>query len=212
MSKLLILGAGGHGKVVAEAAMLTEVWDQIAFLDNNIRSNSVLDMPVIGSFDSYLKHIRNYSDAIVALGDNHKRLLWIEKLKHAGYTIPVIVHPSSVVSKFCSIEYGTVILANSVVNTSVDISKGCIINTSSSVDHDTKLEKGVHISPGVSISGTVTVGAYSWVGVGAKIANNITVGANVIVAAGATVINNVPNNVMVAGVPAIIKKYLGDEH
>ncbi|MNB99866.1 putative acetyltransferase EpsM [compost metagenome] len=206
------MGAGGHGKVVAEAAMLTEMWDEIAFLDNNIDYSSVMDVPVVGSFNSYLEHIQDYSNAFVALGNNHLRLLWIEKLKHAGYTIPVIIHPNSILSKFCRIDYGTVVLANAVINPSVEISEGCIINTASSVDHDSKLGKGVHVSPGVNISGTVSIGAYSWLGVGAKIANNISVGANVIIAAGATVISDVPNNVMVAGVPAKIKKYVGDEH
>jgi len=97
-------------------------------------------------------------------------------------------------------------MAGAVVHVNAVIGKGCIINTSSSVDHDCILEDGVHISPGAHIGGSVSIGKYTWVCIGSCIANNIKIGRNVIVAAGAAVIKDVPDNVMVAGVPAILKK------
>lgn len=211
MKNLLILGAGGHGKVVAEAAMLTGRWDEIAFLDNDSSLSKVLGIPVIGSFDDYLDYTTVYSNAIVAIGNNLKRMTWLTKLEQAGYNIPVVIHPYSSVSQFCEIESGTVVMAGAVVNASSTIAKGCILNTSSSIDHDCVIGNGVHISPGVNVSGSVTVHDYSWLGVGAKIANNITIGSNTIVAAGTVVIKDVPDSVMVAGVPAQIKKSFGDE-
>ncbi|WP_342421223.1 acetyltransferase [Paenibacillus sp. FSL E2-0178] len=211
MDNLLILGAGGHGKVVAETAMLTGRWNNIAFLDNDNTLNRVLGIPVIGDFDTYLDHKKTYSNAIVAVGNNRNRHVWLTKLEKAGYKIPVIIHPSSIVSKFSGIESGTVVLANAVINANASIAQGCILNTSCTIDHDCVIGKGVHISPGVNVSGTVTINDYSWLGVGAKIVNNITIGSNAIVAAGAVVISDIPDSVMVAGVPAQIKKSFGDE-
>lgn len=211
MTSLLILGAGGHGKVVAEAAMLTRQWDRIAFVDNNNSLDNVMGVPVIGDFDTYADHIQNYSHAIVALGNNISRLFWLDKLEKAGFEIPVIIHPSSVISSFCEIESGSVVLAGVVVNANTKIAKGCILNTSCTIDHDCQLEKGVHISPGVNVAGTVIIKEYSWLGIGSKIVNNVIIGSNVIVAAGAVVINHIPDNVMIAGIPAIIKKYVGVE-
>ncbi|MCE3202847.1 acetyltransferase [Paenibacillus sonchi] len=206
MASLLILGAGGHGKVVAEAAMLTRQWDRISFLDNDNTLNNVVGVPVIGVFDSYLEHKKNYSHAFVALGNNKNRLMWLAKLEKVGFEIPIIIHPNSILSKFCQVDYGTVVLAGVVVNANANIGKGCILNTSSTIDHDCLIGKGVHISPGVNVSGTVTINDCTWLGVGAKISNNIIIGSNVVVAAGAVVISDIPDSVMIAGVPAQIKK------
>ncbi|NQX45863.1 acetyltransferase [Paenibacillus tritici] len=211
MENLLILGAGGHGKVVAEAAMLTGRWDDIAFLDNDTTLNRVIGIPVIGSFDTYLDHSKAYSSAVVAIGNNENRFVWLTKLEQAGFKIPVIIHPSSIVSKFSQIESGTVVLAGAVINADASIAKGCILNTSSTIDHDCVIGNGVHVSPGANVSGTVTINDFSWLGVGASIVNNITIGSHVIVAAGAVVISDIPDSVMVAGVPAQIKQSYGDE-
>ncbi|MEK4047173.1 acetyltransferase [Paenibacillus sp. FSL H8-0048] len=211
LGNLLILGAGGHGKVVAETALRTGLWDEIAFLDNDSTLNKVIGIPVIGGFDTYPNHKETYSSAIVAIGNNHSRLTWLTTLEQAGYKIPVIIHPSSILSKFCEIESGTVVLAGVVVNANARIAKGCILNTSSTIDHDCVIGNGVHISPGTNVSGTVTINDFTWLGVGSKIVNNITIGSYVIVAAGAVVINDIPDSVMVAGVPAQIKKCFGDE-
>ncbi|MEK4286990.1 MULTISPECIES: acetyltransferase [Paenibacillus] len=208
MSKLLILGAGGHGKVVADAALSTGTWDEIAFLDNNKELNDVLGKAVLGGFESYMDHREDYSAAFVAIGNNVTRMIWLERLERAGYEIPSIIHPSSTISRFSQIERGSVIMAGVVVNASTKVGKGCILNTSSSIDHDCILENGVHISPGVNVCGTVHVKSCSWLGVGSKVLNNVTIGFNVIVAAGTIVIKDIPDNVMVAGVPAKIKKNL----
>lgn len=211
MNKLLILGAGGHGKVVAEAALLSDKWSQIAFLDDNCKSNKIIGIPVIGSFADYKRLVTDYNEAFVAIGNNNFRLKWIKRLKSAGFNIPTIIHPKSVVSDYSKIGEGTVVMAEAVVNPCSKIGRGCIINTSCSIDHDCMLEDGVHISPGAHIAGMVEIAKSTWIGIGASIGNNIKIGTNVIVAAGATVVKNIKDNVMVAGTPAIIKKDLGDE-
>ncbi|WP_213819030.1 acetyltransferase [Garciella nitratireducens] len=206
MSKLLILGAGGHGKVVAEIASLIKQWDEIAFLDDNEELKEVNGYKVIDKLRNYKLYKEEYEHAFVAIGNNKFRINLIDKLLKEGFKIPVLIHPFTAISSNVNIGKGTVVMAGAVINTNTVIGKGCIINTSSSIDHDCILEDGVHISPGVHVGGTVNIGKCAWVCIGSSIANNIAIGKNVIVAAEAAVTKNVPDNVMVAGVPAIFKK------
>jgi sugar O-acyltransferase (sialic acid O-acetyltransferase NeuD family) len=211
MSDLLILGAGGHGKVVAEIALMTNKWSNVVFLDDNPEHNEVDNIPVVGKIKDCFLLKSKYQDAFVAIGNNQLRLKWINKLSNEGFRLPTIIHPFTSVSSYCRIGEGTVIMPGAVLNTGVVIGRACIINTSSSIDHDCVLEDGVHISPGVSIGGTVRVGSCTWICIGSHVANNIKIGYGSVIAAGATVIKPVPDNVMVAGVPAMIKKRFGDD-
>lgn len=206
MSKLLILGAGGHGKVVADIANILGQWDSISFLDDKKDLKEVMGFPVIGKLMDYKAFKNDFKNAFIAIGNNSLRLSWLERLYKEGFIIPTIIHPQSIISKFISIDYGTVVMAGVVVNTGTSIGRGCIINTGSSIDHDCKLGDGVHISPGAHIGGTAIIGSGAWLGIGSSIVNNIIIGNNSIVAAGAAVLENIPDNVIVAGVPAIIKK------
>ncbi|MGB9975792.1 acetyltransferase [Thermovenabulum sp.] len=208
MSKLLILGAGGHGKVVADIAKSMNYWDEICFLDDDIKKlNSIINgFKVIGRFDDYKKFKESFTYAFVAIGNNKYRLSILEELEKVGYKIPVIKHNFSYISDTVQIGEGTVIMPGVVINTNTIIGKGCIINTSSSIDHDCILKDGVHISPGANIGGTVNIGKCTWVCIGSKIINNVTIGKNVIIAAGSVVTKNIPDNIMVAGIPAIFKK------
>lgn len=204
MSKLLILGAGGHGKVVAECAMLLGSYTEIAFLDDDekVIGESILgSCPVIGTFSDAGNLSRDFSHAFVALGNNRSRVEGIKYLKKIGFRIPSLIHPNAYVSKFAHIESGTVIMAGAVVNPDAHIGVGGIINTGASVDHDCVLGMGVHLSPGARLGGTVTVGDYTWICMGASVVNNVRVGEGSVVAAGAAVIWDVADGVLVAGVP-----------
>lgn len=206
MSGLLILGAGGHGKVVVEIASLMGKWDKLAFLDDNSELNEVNGIPVIGGSGN-LENVRgDYEYAFVAIGNNRKRLSLIDRIFEVGYQIPVLTHPFTSISGNCRIDLGSVVMAGAVINTNVTIGMGCIINTSSSVDHDCIIEDGVHISPGAHIGGTARIGRNSWICIGASISNNINIGSESIVAAGAAVITDVESNTLVGGVPAVLKK------
>lgn len=206
MAGLMILGAGGHGKVVSEIAFLMNKWDEIVFLDDNKDLKNVNGFPVVGGLGDYLNYKDKYEYAFVAIGNNKFRLELIKNIIKDGFTVPILIHPFTYISKSCQIGEGTVIMAGSVINTCSDIGKGCIINTSSSIDHDCILKDGVHISPGAHIGGTTHVGENTWICIGSSIINNITIGNNVVVAAGSVVTRNISNNVMVAGIPAKIKK------
>ncbi|WP_062199858.1 PglD-related sugar-binding protein [Massilibacterium senegalense] len=169
MSNLLIIGAGGHGKVVAEAAELSGEWDTISFLDDRTDVTSVLGFKIVGTLDEYRNFVTDYSNTIVAFGDNEKRLEWIKKLIHAGFDVPIIVHPHASVSKYSSIQLGTVILSRAVVNTGTTLGTGCIVNVSACVDHDCEIGDGVHIGSGAivrsmcHIESLAVIGAASYV-------------------------------------------------
>ncbi|WP_322551816.1 acetyltransferase [Priestia megaterium] len=206
MAKLLILGAGGHGKVVSEIAQLMKKWEEIAFLDDREDISEVLGMPIVGRLTDLPALRSEYEYAFVAIGSNTARLKWTEKISHHGFKIPTLMHPSSTVSTKSSIEEGTVIMAGVVINPDARIGRSCIINTASTIDHDCTLQDGVHTSPGAHLGGTVQVGERTWICIGATIINNINIGCDSVIAAGAVVTKDVPSNVIVAGVPAVIKE------
>lgn len=209
MSDLLILGAGGHGKVVADVAMQMGKWKSVAFLDDRQGLKSVTGYPVIGNLNDFALVQENFQYAFVGIGNGELRLEWLRTLLDVGFEVPTLIHPFTAISKHSFIGIGTVVMAGVVINASTKIGEGCILNTSSTVDHDCVLGDGVHLSPGVHLSGTVHIGRSSWLCTGSNVSNNLNIGKNVVVAAGATVIDSIPDNVMVAGVPAKIKKYLG---
>lgn len=209
LSRLLILGAGGHGKVIAECAVTLGIYRAIAFLDDDQKANkkSVLSSyPVIGTFCDAVNFTHEFSEAFVAVGNNRLRVELITYLTNIGYKLPYLIHPASYVSKFAHLESGTVIMAGAVVNTDAHIGVGGIINTGASVDHDCVLGMGVHLSPGARLGGTVTVGDYAWVCMGASVVNNVRVGEGAVVAAGAVVIGDVGDGVLVTGVPSRERK------
>lgn len=211
LGKLLILGAGGHGKVVAECALSLGLYTEIAFLDDDALAIGKLLLracSVIGAFSDAGKFAHEFSEAFVALGDNRSRVKLINYLQKIGYRIPGLIHPAAYVSKFAHIESGSVIMAGAVVNADARIGVGGIINTGASVDHDCVLGMGVHLSPGARLGGTVTVGDYSWICMGASVVNNLRVGEGAVVAAGAAVIKDVGDKVLVAGVPARERKHI----
>lgn len=206
MAKLLILGAGGHGKVVSEIAQLMKQWEEIAFLDDREDISEVMGIPIVGKLADLPVLGSEYEYAFVAIGNNAVRLKWTEELNNIGFKIPILIHPSSTVSTKSYIKEGTVIMAGAVINPDVRIGRGCIINTASTIDHDCILENGVHTSPGAHIGGTVKIGERSWICIGATIINNINIGDDSVIAAGAVVTKDVLSNVLVAGVPAAIKE------
>lgn len=167
MSDLLILGAGGHGRVVAEAAELQGNWDNILFLDDRNDVNMVMGHRIIGKLDDYKQFTSKCEYAVVCIGDNEKRLNLIQKLLKVGYKVAVIIHPTAIVSKYCNIGDGSVILAGAVVNTNASMGKGCIVNIGSCVDHDCVLSDGVHVCSGAVVRSGCRVGGLSYIGAGA---------------------------------------------
>lgn len=199
--KLIIIGASGHGKVVADIAELINKWDIIEFLDDNESIKRISSYKVIGTSDIAKDYISK-ADIFIAIGNNKIRKSFVEKLISKGASIPTLIHPNAVIGSEVSIGIGSVVMAGVVVNTSVSIGKACIVNTSSSIDHDCIISSFTHISPGVNIAGAVKIGNETWIGTGAKITNNIEVCENVVIGAGAVVIRDITESGTYVGVPA----------
>ena len=204
MSKrLAILGASGHGKVVAEIALACG-WREIVFFDDawpDLFNNGYFD--VVGNTEALVEQILNFDGVHVAIGNNSVRLEKFKFFHSLGASLPPLVHPRSVISKSSSLGDGTVVMAGSVVNPGTIISSACILNTGSTVDHDCSIGEGVHVSPGVNVAGGVKIGSLSWVGIGAVVIQCVTIGSDVLVGAGSVVLSDVPDGICVAGVPAI---------
>ena len=208
MTALLLLGGGGHARVVAETALATECFSRIAFLDDRCSGPAQLPdqigWPVIGPFAAALdpQVRRQFPAALVAIGNAAVRLQWLPRLAAAGYELPVVIHPTASVSPSAKLAFGSVVFAQTVIQAQVLIGRGAILNTGSSVDHDTQLGDGVHICPGARLAGEVRVGDRSWIGIGSSVIQQIRIGDDVIVGAGAAVVSDLPNGVTALGVPA----------
>jgi sugar O-acyltransferase (sialic acid O-acetyltransferase NeuD family) len=202
MKSLAILGASGHGKVVAEVA-LASGWDDVCFYDDAWPERCMLGKwPVLGDTAALLDSRDRYDGVIVAIGRNAVRMEKIGLVQKAGGRIATVVHPSAVISATASLGEGTVAMAGVVVNADAVVGRGSILNTSCSVDHDCVLGEGVHISPGVHLAGDVRVNDLSWVGIGASVRQGVTIGRAVQVGAGAAVVNDIADDLTVVGVPA----------
>lgn len=207
MSKLLIVGAGGHGKVIADTAALNPHWNEIAFLDDCYpQVYQVHHWKVINKINYAHKLVSEYKNLVIGLGNNQLRMDLFNQMLNLGFNIVSIIHPNAYISSYVKIAEGTVVFANAVININAVIGRVCIINSGAVVEHDCVLEDAVHISPGANLAGGVKVGASSWVGIGAKIIEKINIGKNTKIGAGAVVINNITDNVTAVGVPAKVIK------
>lgn len=203
MTTLCIVGAGGHGAVVAEAADLMGQWQSIRFIDGRVPdSGLVLEWSVSARESPQKDYAAADTHYIVAVGDNRVRCELLADIRKLGGQIASVIHPTAVVSRFASIKPGTVVLANAVISARATLADACIINTGATVDHDCTLASGVHISPGANVAGGVTIGARAWVGLGASVRQYLTLGEDVVVGASAAVVSDVPSGATVVGVPA----------
>lgn len=196
IEKIIIIGAGGHGKVCANIAKLIG-YKEVYFLDDNkINSNQV-----IGKVNDYKKYMDGHFDFFVAIGNSKDRKYLFEELENEGIRIPNLIHPSAVIDESIELSNGSVFMANSVINADTRIGKGCIFNTSSSVDHDCIIGDFVHICPGSHVAGSVTIGSNSWIGIGSSISNNVVIASNVILGAGAAAVKDLKKSGTYVGVP-----------
>ncbi|GAB2480845.1 acetyltransferase [Alkalibacterium psychrotolerans] len=200
--KLIIIGASGHGKVVADIAMKMNQWRSIVFLDDDESIKTSIGLEVIGKSSDVLKY-KNEANFFVAIGNNTVREKVQEKLLQENLNLVSLIHPNSTIGTDVEIDLGTVVMAGVVINSSTRIGKGCIINTSSSLDHDNVLKDYVHISPGTHLAGTVIVGKGSWLGIGSVVSNNVNICSNSKVGAGAVVVEDITEPGKYVGVPVV---------
>lgn len=202
MSKLLIIGAGGHGRVIADCAEAGCQYSEIAFLDDSYpERSSNLIWPILDKSSAWKIYQEEY-DFALAIGHNKSRLAMYKALSEANARTPNIIHPRAVISQHASLGSANVVFAGAVINPGASIANACIINTSATVDHDCKLNDAVHISPGAHLAGTVTVGSLTWFGVGSSSVQSVDIAENTQVGAGAAVTKSTEANGLYVGVPA----------
>lgn len=198
----LIIGAGGHGKVVADA-LVSAGMSLIGFVDDDpkITGKKVLNFPVLGKIDQWLEF--NAEGIVIAIGNNYIRRSIREKTETQGRPNWItVIHPRATVSNTVKLGIGTVILAGAIVNPDTEIGQHAIINTGATIDHDCKVGDYVHIAPGVHLAGGVQIGDNTLIGIGSAIIPGLHVGNDTTVGAGAVITRDVPASVTARGVPA----------
>ena len=200
MKHLIIIGAGGHGRVIADIAQKLGVYKTISFLDDGDAKES-MGLPIIGKTAELEKYAQK-ADMFVAIGNSHVRQEFIERLLAMGANVPTLIHPNAVIGSCVEIGDGTAIMAGAVISPCVQIGKGVIVNTCSSIDHDCVIGDYCHIAVGVHVAGMVNLGEKVWLGAGTTIKNNISIFADCIIGAGAVVVKDIIETGTYIGVPA----------
>ncbi len=198
MKKVVIIGAGGHAKVVAD--IIQKSGDHIVgFLEANHKRSEFLSLPILGEDTDFRKYKENYF--IIAIGSAKAREAISERMQ--GVKWYTAIHPSAVISSInTSIGEGSVIMPNAVINPNSIIGKHCIINSSALVEHDNSIGDFVHISVGAKCAGTVTVGNKTWIGAGATVSNDVKICEECMIGAGAVVVKSIEQKGTYVGVPA----------
>lgn len=203
---VIILGAGGHGRVILDLLQKLN-YDVRGFSDpdQTLWGKTIDGVPVIGSDDKILNLDTDEIHLVLGVGgtgDNSLRKHLFTFFSSRHYTLPSIVHPSAMIASNVIMGKGSIAMAGSVIQTGCRIGDNVIINTGSLVDHDCIIENHVHIAPGAVISGNVMIHNGSHVGTGATIIQNISIGEEALVAAGAVVVKDVAPRTRVMGIPA----------
>lgn len=199
--KLIIIGASGHGKVVADIAVKIQKYDTILFLDDDENIKDCLEFPVVGKTADAEKYLGE-ADFFVAIGHTDMRRRIVDELERLQANITTLIHPMATVGRNVEIGVGTVIMAGAVINSDTIIGKQCIINTCASVDHDCRISDYVHIAVGAHVCGTIHIGKSTWIGAGATVINNTNICSDCLIGAGAVVEKNIEDTGTYIGIPA----------
>jgi sugar O-acyltransferase (sialic acid O-acetyltransferase NeuD family) len=209
--KVVIVGAGGHGVVVADILNCmqragTDV-ELIAFVDDHVPPGvrDLCGVPVLSGGLRALSAIE-HDAVVVAIGDNAVRRRMSEEIRRNGGVLVIARHPSSVVAADACVGVGTVICAGAVVNPAASVGCSAILNTHSSIDHHNRIGDCAHIAPGVHLGGNVTVGDETLLGLGSIVLPGTRIGSRVVVGAGSVVLKDLPDGAVAYGVPARLRK------
>lgn len=204
--KVVLIGAGGHAKVIIDILRQSNKYEIIGLTDRNIVGETILNVPVIG-FDSALKKIYDHGvkNAFVAIGDNKKRRELINYTQKIGYNLINAVSSKTYISSTVKLGKGIAIMPGVIINPDSTIGDNSIVNTGSTIDHDCFISKNVHIAPGCNLAGKVTLGEGVLMGIGCKCIPEISIGPWSILGAGSVIVQDIPAYSVAIGVPARIK-------
>lgn len=197
---MLLYGASGHAKVIIDCLEASNIPIEGIF-DDDIYKKYLFEYNVLGSYNG---NLLKEKEIIIAIGNNQIRRKLSQEIKH---NFGKIVHPTATIHKYIVISIGSVIFHHAIIQSATTIGNHVIVNTKASIDHDCIIEDFVHIGPNATLCGGITVGEGSFIGASAVIIPNIKIGKWATIGAGAVVVKDVPNNSIVSGNPAIIKKY-----
>lgn len=205
--KIIVLAGGGHARVLIELIRSLEDFEIIGILDAQLAAGSVVSgITVLGNDellpDLYKKGIKNTCIGVGSIRDNNKRKILFERVKQTGFSIPVLFHPTAVISKEVKISESVQVMTGAIIQTGSLIGENTIVNTGAIVEHDCSIGKHVHICPGAIISGECIIGDEAFIGAGSVVKQGIKIGKDSIIGAGSVVIKDVPDGVTVKGVPA----------
>jgi len=209
---VVIIGAGGHGKVVLDVLRAMGKYAIKGFIDADTGKSGqeVMGVPILGAIHLLPKlKKQDVRGAIVAIGDNRVRRSYADQVLESGLELINAIHPSAVVSQSAKIGRDVLVAAGGIIGAEARIGDDVIINTGAVVDHECLIGRGAHIGPAAALAGRVEVGEGAFIGIGAKIVPCMKIGAHAVVGAGAVVLEDVAAGATVAGVPAKMIKVEG---
>jgi UDP-perosamine 4-acetyltransferase len=204
---VVLIGAGGHGRVVLDILRAAEVYRPVGFLDADpqLTGQKVGGLPVLGQLNFLPKlKAQKVKGVIISIGDNHPRRQYFRKISDLGFDIVNAIHPSSHISATAQLGRNVVVAAGAVISTEARIGNSVIVNTSAVVDHECRIGEAVHICPSATLAGRVTVGDETFIGMGCNIIQCLRIGSQAVIGAGAVVLEDVAEGATVVGVPGRI--------
>lgn len=206
---LILIGAGGHGKVVLDILQCESKHRVVGFLDADasLHGSDVAGIPVLGGINQLLKlKSQRVRGAVVSIGDNRIRQQYAREAADAGLELVQAVHPRATVARSAKIGRNVVVAAGAIVCPDAVIGDSSIINTGAIVDHESVVGDAVHVCPAATLAGRVRVEDLAFIGMGARIIQCLTIGARSVIGAGAVVRSDMPPDCTAVGVPARIVK------
>ena len=208
--QVVIIGAGGHGRVVLDILRAAGQFQPVGFVDADTRlaGTKVGGVPVLGPTNILpkLRQQDRVTHAIVAIGDNRTRQRYVVTLAGEGFELVSAIHPTAFVSPTVKLGRNVVVGPNASIITEARLGDATIVNTGAIVEHECELAEAVHVAPGACLAGRVRVGACAFIGIGAQVIQCLAVGEGATVGAGAVVIQDIPDGATAVGVPAKVVK------
>ena len=212
MKQVLLIGAGGHAKVVIELLKKLADIRIVGLIDKDLNKTgkTLLDVPIIGTDDQLAAGFAADTYALItvgSIGDNTLRKKLYCDLKHLSFRLINAIHPTAIISGYTRFGEGNTLMAGALIGPDTVLGSNIIVNTGSIIEHDCFIDDHAHIAPGARLSGEVRVGAGSHIGVGATIIQSVTIGKNCLIGAGAVIIRDIPDNAVVVGNPGQVIKF-----